>query len=125
MGHRPEYRPPYAGACIVYEAAQDPSLKHYIRGKLALAGIDLRVTAACWFDAVWAILMEAPHDVLTKTADKMTLAQNRARPDRDNWGLSAEEQALTQRAMSQTTPTTPTNAPMRGARRGDGRPAGW
>lgn len=85
-----------------------------------MAGIDLRVSAACWFDAVWSILMDAPGDRLQKASDQMTLAQNRARPDRETWGMTPEQQAMMQRAVNQ--PAAPPARPTR--RRGDGTPMG-
>lgn len=85
-----------------------------MRGKLALAGIDLRVSAACWFDAAWAIVVDAPHEALSKVNDQMVLAQNRARPNRETWGVSEEEQALMAKAMNQ--PAVPRRT------RGDGAP---
>lgn len=80
----------------------------------------MRVTAACWFDTVWAIVMDAPHEALTKAHDQMVLQQNRARPDRDTWGVSEDEQALMARAMKQQ--PAPATATPSGRKRGDGRP---
>lgn len=87
-----------------------------MRGKLALAGIDLRVSAACWFDAAYAIIIEAPHDVLNKMFDHLVRSQARAEPDRETWGLLPEHQRL----MSKAAASANTNPARR--TRGDGRP---
>lgn len=88
-----------------------------MRGKLALAGIDLRVSAACWFDAVYAIIMEAPHDALEKMFDHLVKATARADPDRETWGMLPEHQRLMNKAANAAGNTVPNRRP-----RGNGRP---
>jgi hypothetical protein len=110
-------RPPYAGAYLIYAGfAQDQALKHYVRGKLSLAGIDLRVSAACWFDAAYAIIVEAPQETLEKMFDHLVTAQARMDPDRETWGALPEHRRLMERAVN--TPPAPTNH----RTKGNGRP---
>jgi hypothetical protein len=84
---------------------------------LALAGIDLRASAACWFDAAYSIFMDAPHEQLDKVWEHMVRAQAKANPDRETWGMLPEHQQLAERAMNANP------APTRGRTRGNGRPA--
>jgi len=76
----------------------------------------LRVSAACWFDAAYAIIMEAPHEALEKMFDQLTRAQARAEPDRETWGVLPEHQRL----MSKAAAAANTNPAARRVR-GDGR----
>ncbi len=73
-----------------------------MRGRLALAGFDYGGPANEWFDAVFALLADAPHEVLGKLTDSLTaMAARSARRDRDTWGLTPEQVALTQRQLGQ------------------------
>lgn len=83
---------------------------------MALAGIDLWASAACWFDAAFAIIMEAPHDALDKMLDHMVRSQARAEPNRETWGLEPGHQRLMSKAAAaaNTNPAAP--------KRGNGRP---
>lgn len=92
-----------------------------MRGKLALAGIDLRVSAACWFDAAYAIVMEAPTEALEKMADRLAIASARARPDRETWGMTPEQQEMMARAAKGGARHGGTVAPPRRTR-GNGGP---
>lgn len=91
---------------------------------MALAGIDLRVSAACWCDAVWAIIVDAPHKALESAEQQMTIAAARAKPDRDTWGVLPEHQALMRKAQAQGGSHGPAARPDTGprVRRGNGRP---
>lgn len=88
MGHRAGGRPPYATACLIHGFAVEGEYAPYVRGRLALAGIDSRVPLATWLDAVYAIVADAPHNVLGPLDDQLTLQSGRLRPDRDTWGMS-------------------------------------
>lgn len=66
-----------------------------MRGKLALAGFnDSRADAGSWLDAVYAIVADAPHEVIKEMYKQITLAGARIAPDRDTWGLLPEHQAI-------------------------------
>jgi hypothetical protein len=78
----------------------------------------LWASAACWFDAAYAIIMEAPHDALEKMLDALVRASARADPDRETWGVLPEHQRL----MSKAAAAANTNPAARRTR-GDGRPA--
>lgn len=67
-----------------------------MRGRLALAGMteDSRVPVSRYLDALYAIVADAPHDVLKELAKNLTIAGARIAPDRDTWGLLPEHQAL-------------------------------
>lgn len=85
-----------------------------MRGKLALAGIDLRASAACWFDAMYAIIMEAPHEALNKMFDTLVIAQARAEPDRETWGMLPEHQRMMSRVAKDGHQPPPTRTRTRG-----------
>lgn len=71
-------------------------MAYYVRGKLAIAGLDLRTPLATWLDAVYAIVADAPHEVLEKLWPKLTSAAARVKPDRETWGVLPEHQQLMQ-----------------------------
>jgi hypothetical protein len=74
----------------------------YIQGRLTLANFDYDGPAWEWFDAVYALLADAPHEVLGKLADSLTATAARSAPrDRSTWGLTPEQIALTQRQLGQ------------------------
>lgn len=77
----------------------------------------MRASAACWFDAAYAIIVDAPHQALEKLFEHLVRAQARAEPDRDTWGVLPEHQRLMQKAAA----VANTNPTARRAR-GDGRP---
>lgn len=95
MGHLSVGCPPYVAACLIYGLAETPYLKTYVAGKLALSGVDSRVPAATWFDAVYAIVVEAPHELLEKLHAQLTISSARLRPDRSTWGATPDQVALT------------------------------
>lgn len=65
-----------------------------MRGELYLAGVDeSRAPAARWLDAVYAIVMRAPHEVLEKMQSQLTIQTARLRPDRETWGLLPDQVA--------------------------------
>lgn len=67
----------------------------YVRGRLVLAGLgDPRAPASDYLDALYAIVADAPHDVLKELAKQITIAGAKLAPDRDTWGLLPEHQAL-------------------------------
>jgi hypothetical protein len=87
-------RPPYAAVILTIGLTEDPILSGYIRGKLALAGIDLSVEIGTWLDAVWACAMDAPYNELKAANAEMTKAMARVRPEqaRATWGMLPEHQ---------------------------------
>lgn len=97
MGYRPGGRAPYATASLIYGLAAEPAYAAYVRGKLAMAGIDLDAPLATYLDAAYAAVCDAPHDLLDKLQVSITLQSARMRPDRDTWGLLPEHVALTQK----------------------------
>ncbi len=88
--------PPYSAVILIIGLTEDPIAGSYIRGKLALAGIDLSADLGSWLDAVWAAYAEAPMDVLKKANEEMIKAQARVRPEeaRETWGLRPEHRAM-------------------------------
>src|SRR5690349_25063229 len=72
----------------------------YIRGKLALAGLDLSAPVDIWLDAVytvWADLgMASGFEVLDKLATQVIQKSAQVRPEeaRDTWGTLPEHRAL-------------------------------
>lgn len=97
--------PPYATASLIFELADKPSYKAFILGKLAIYGIDLRVPLATWLDAVYAIVMsEMDADRLDKMHASVTIASARARPDRESWGLTPDQVALSSKMTKQQPP---------------------
>jgi hypothetical protein len=70
-----------------------------VNGKLALAGVDLRTSFDVWLDAVYAVLMEAPHEALAKMRDQIVIQSARLRPDRETWGLLPEHQEQMRRVV--------------------------
>lgn len=66
----------------------------YIQGRLALAGVDLHTPVATWLDAVWALYVDAPHQLLEKMAKERVIRAAQLRPDRETWGKLPEQRAL-------------------------------
>jgi hypothetical protein len=73
----------------------DAVVSGYVRGKLALAGVDLSSDLRTWLDAAWACYIDAPVDTLKGASHEMTKAMARVRPEtaRETWGLLPEHQA--------------------------------
>lgn len=112
MGDRPRSRPPYATAILICGIAETPHLKSYVNGRLALGGVDLRVPVATWLDAVYAIVMDAPEDKqLQGFHDLLVRETARARPDRDTWGATPEQVALTKKLTGSNPPPKMTSRP--------------
>jgi hypothetical protein len=75
---------------------RSPLYGPYIRGKLRIAGVDLRTPIADTLDVLYVILTEIPHEVLTKLRDGLVTAEAIADPQRarETWGLTADHQAM-------------------------------
>ena len=101
MGHRAGGQTPYATACLIYGFAAEGEYAPYVRGRLALAGIDSRVPLATWLDAIYAIVADAPHELLDKLNGHFVIASARARPDRESWGATPEQVALSNKLTKQ------------------------
>lgn len=105
MGYGTGGRPPYATASLIFNLAEEPAYKAFIWGKLAIYRMDLRVPLATWLDAVYAIVMsEMDKDRLDKMHASLTIASARARPDRESWGLTPDQVALSQKMTKQQPP---------------------
>lgn len=78
----------------------------YTRGRLALAGLDSRTPVSVWCDAVYAILAEAPHEVLERLRDRMVVAEATADPERARatWGLLPDHVAMAGSLTDQPAP---------------------
>jgi len=99
MGDRVGGRPPYATACLIFGLAEQPHLKAFVSGKMALAGVDSRAPAAVYLDALYAIVVEAPHEGLEKLHDQITLKTHQLRPDRETWGLLPDQVEMTKKII--------------------------
>lgn len=80
----------------------NPISAQYVRGKLALAGINLSADLGTWLDAVYAVWIDAPHELLEKANAQMVRTQARIRPEeaRETWGLRPEHRAMAGRLGS-------------------------
>lgn len=89
-------RPPYAAVILIHGLTENAITGGYVRGKLALAGLDLSTPLPDWLDAVWAAYIEAPYGVLEKANAEMVKAQARVRPEeaRETWGMLPEHRAM-------------------------------
>lgn len=93
-------------------------LPGYVRGRLRLAGIDLREPLGGVLDCVYAIVAEAPHDVLERWRKQLTMEGAKAWPERDTWGLTPEMQRLSAPLTAGQDEAPPERQP---TQRGDGR----
>jgi hypothetical protein len=84
----------FGGVLLTWGMVKDPKIGPYIRGSLTLAGVGLRMPASEWLDAVYAVYLNAPHELLEKAHKQMVIGAARLRPDRETWGLLPEHQAL-------------------------------
>jgi hypothetical protein len=68
----------------------------YVRGQLALAGIDLRADLCTWLDAVYAIYASAPFEQLDVLARQLVTktAQLDPKEARKDWGRRPEHRAM-------------------------------
>lgn len=80
---------------LIFGFTEHPISAPYVRGKLALAGIDLSVDLGTWLDAVYAVWIDAPHELLEKASAQMVRTQARIRPEdaRETWGVLPEHKA--------------------------------
>ncbi|MDF2822809.1 MAG: hypothetical protein K0R68_217 [Mycobacterium sp.] len=87
---------PYAAVVLIFGVTESPSAGAYVRGKLALAGLDLSADLGVWLDAVYAVWIDAPHEMLEKAQATMVRQIARLRPEeaRETWGLRPEHQAM-------------------------------
>jgi hypothetical protein len=87
----------------------------YIRGHLALAGIDSRASLKTYVDAAWAILVDAPYERLEKIQDKLIVAEAMANPEaaRETWGLLPEHTRGAAGAEAMQPPEIPSGLPRR------------
>lgn len=88
---------PYTAANLIASFAdKDQMTGAYVRGKLALAGVDeSRTPLATWLDMVFAIvaeMSESPGRMIEHLDKKIVIETARAEPDRETWGLLPEHQ---------------------------------
>jgi hypothetical protein len=72
----------------------DPITGPYFRGRLALCGIGSDTPLAKWLDSIYAVWLDAPAEVMEKAARTLEMRSAMIRPDRDTWGLTPVQQAL-------------------------------
>lgn len=84
---------------LIFGFTTSPISGAYVRGKLALAGVELSAPLSTWLDAVYAAYVDAPHEALGKFVREMVKEQAKLRPKeaRETWGLLPEHQALSGR----------------------------
>lgn len=87
-------RPPYGDVLLIASTAEDITYRSYLQGRLALAGVDLHTPVATWLDAVWALYVDAPHQLLEKMTKERVIRAAQLRPDRETWGKLPEQRAL-------------------------------
>lgn len=103
---------------LIHGFTTDPVVGPYVRGKLTLAGLDTRVDADSYLDAVYATVAEAPGEVLDKMMRKIVEVRARVAPNRDTWGLEPEHRAMSSGLMPDTEDEAVTGGPV--TRRGRG-----
>lgn len=95
MADRLGHRAPYAAVCLIYGLTENRTIGPWIRGRLTLAGVDLRTDAGAWLDSVYALWIEQPPPEALERADRaLVIGSARAAPNRDTWGALPEQQAL-------------------------------
>lgn len=82
-------------AILVGLAFADLDYGPYIRGRLAQLPdrSALQGDLATWLDVVYALWLDAPHDVVTKAGQTLRKQSDRVAPDRSTWGLLPEHRA--------------------------------
>lgn len=94
MGGGGGVQPPYGDVLLIAATVEGITYQSYIQGRLALAGVDLRTPLATWLDAVWAVYVDAPHELLEKLTKERVVRAAQLRPDRETWGKLPEQRAL-------------------------------
>lgn len=69
-------------------------------GRLALAGLNSRTALSAYCAAVWAIVVEAPHEAIQKITDQLIVSEAVRDPERarETWGVLPEHQAGARKA---------------------------
>jgi hypothetical protein len=114
VDHRAGGQPPYGTVSVLVSLAvtRSSTLGPYVRGRLALADFDLRGDCGGWLDAVYAILADAPHEIIEQLNKRLIVAGTRAAPDPDTWGLLPEHQSMAGTfAAAQEAPVMPDRGP--------------
>lgn len=67
----------------------------YIRGRLAQLPdrYALQADLSTWLDVVYALWLDAPHEVVQKAGEALRKKSDRIAPDRSTWGLLPEHRA--------------------------------
>lgn len=81
---------------MIFHLTQDAIAGPWLRGRLALAGIDLSAPLDVWLDAVYALLPEIPGGALGKIAAQLERKAAMIDPEaaRETWGRSAVHRQL-------------------------------
>lgn len=56
--------------------------------------MELHIPAGDWLDAVYALFIDAPHEVIEPAHKQFVLKAAQIRPDYETWGLLPEHQEL-------------------------------
>jgi hypothetical protein len=70
---------------------EDRTAGPYLRGQLIINRIDLRTPLREWLDAVYALWVSGPLDVLKKAREVLDQHSVTIAPDRDTWGMTPEQ----------------------------------
>lgn len=81
---------------LLIGVTEGPIYGPYVRGQLALAGIDLRTDLRTWLDAVHAVYAAAPFDQLDALGKELVTRTAQLDPAaaRKDWGRRPEHRAL-------------------------------
>ena len=78
---------------LIYGLTEDPNIGSYLRGRLLLNRIDLHTSIDQWLDAVYALWLDAPHELLKKARKVIDEHSVMVAPDRETWGTTPEQVA--------------------------------
>lgn len=87
---------PFGQVILLLQLAEhDLDYGPYIRGRLAQLPYrySLRDDPATWLDVVYALWLDAPHDVVKKAGETLRSKSDMVAPDRATWGLLPEHRA--------------------------------
>ena len=94
-GGRSGKRPYGQVALLVSLVFEDLDYGPYIRGRLTQQPnrYALQDDLADWLDVVYALWLDAPHEVVKKAGGELRKQSDRVAPDRSTWGLLPEHRA--------------------------------
>lgn len=76
---------------LLVRLTEDRTIGPYLRGQLLLNRIGLHTSLPQWLDAVYALWMSAPHEVLEKARKTLDQHAVMIAPDRDTWGMDPDQ----------------------------------